>query len=78
MIVLRPSRFSSPSVLTDVGAALPRRLIAHLITDRIPEILGDVELVGRVPDARRRHLHRAILLVEDSRPLDGDLRRRSS
>ena len=31
------------------------------------------ELVGRVPGGRRRHLHRAILLVEDSRPLNGDL-----
>ncbi len=44
-----PQQILVPSVLADVGAALPRRLIAHLITDRVPEILGDGELVGRVP-----------------------------
>ena len=68
-----PQQIFVPRVLTEVGAALPRGLIAHLITDRVPEILGDVELVGRVPGGRRRHLHRAILLVLDSRPLNGDL-----
>ena len=58
-------------VLTDVGAAFPRGLIAHLITDRVPEVLGDHQLVGRAPSGRRRHLHRAVFLVDDSRPLDG-------
>ncbi len=42
-----PQQTLVPSVLADVGAALPRGLIAHLITNRIPEVLGDVELVGR-------------------------------
>ena len=37
---------SSPSVLADVGEALPRGSIAHLIIDRVPEILSDGELVG--------------------------------
>jgi hypothetical protein len=60
-------------VLTDVGPALPRRLIAHLIADRIAEIVGDHELVGRVPGDRRGHLHLRIMVVEDSRPLDFDL-----
>ena len=73
MTVLRPSRSSSPAFAADVGAALPRGLIAHLITDRIPEILGDVELVGCVPGGRRGHLDRAVVVVADPRPLDGDL-----
>ena len=68
-----PQQTLVPRVLTEVSAALPRGLIAHLITDRVPEILSDVELAGRVPGARRRHLQRAILLMEDSRPLNGDL-----
>ena len=59
--------------LADVGAAPAGGLIAHLIADRIAEILGDGELVRRVPGGRRRDLHRAIAVVRDPRPLDGDL-----
>jgi hypothetical protein len=60
-------------VLTDFGTTLPCRLIAHLIANRIAEILGDHELVGRVPGDRRGHLHCPIVLVEDSRPFDSHL-----
>ena len=60
-------------VQTDVGATLARGLIAHLVTDRVPKILGDHQLMRRVPGDRRGHYHRAIRLVEDSRPPDGDL-----
>jgi hypothetical protein len=59
--------------LADVGAAFPRRLIAHLITDRIAEILSDRELVGRLPSSRRRYLHRTIVMVANPRPLDSHL-----
>ena len=62
-----------PGVLTDLGPTLPRRLIGHLIADRVAKILGDHQLMRRVPGDRRGHLHRAILLVEDPRPLDFDL-----
>ena len=67
-----PEQILVPSVLADVGAALPRGSIAHLITDRVPEILGDGELVGCVPGGRRRYLDRAILVVADPQPLNGD------
>jgi len=68
-----PEQILVPSVLADVGAALPRGSIAHLITDRVPEILGDGELVGCVPGGRRRYLDRAVVIVTDPRPLNGDL-----
>jgi len=48
-------------------------LIAHLITHRVPEILGDGELVGCIPHGRRRYLDRAVVVVADPRPLNGDL-----
>ena len=47
-----PQQALVPSVLADVGAAVSRGSIAHLITDRSPEILGDGQLVGCVPDGR--------------------------
>lgn len=56
----------------DVDAALPRGLIAHLIADRIAEILSDGELVGRIPGGRGWDLHRVIAVVTDPGPLDGD------
>jgi hypothetical protein len=62
-----------PRILTHVGAALARGGIDHLITDRVPEILGDHQLVGCISGDHRGHLHRAIRLVADARPLDGDL-----
>src|SRR5208283_5045086 len=68
-----PQQTLVPSVLADVGEALSRGSIAHLITDRVPEILGDGELVGCVPDGRRRDLNRAVVIVADPRPLNGDL-----
>ena len=68
-----PQQIPVPSVLADVGAALPRGSIAHLIIDRVPEILGDGELVGCVPGGRRRYLQRAVVIVADPRPLNGDL-----
>ena len=68
-----PQQILVLSVLADVGAALPRRLIAHLITDRVPEILGDGELVRCVPVGHRRDLDRAVVIVADPRPLNGDL-----
>ena len=73
MTVLRPSRFSSPAYWQTSARLFARGLIAHLITDRVPEILGDGELVGRVPGGRRRYLDRAVVIVADPRPLDGDL-----
>jgi len=48
-------------------------VIAHLITHRFPEILGDGELVGCIPHGRRRDLDRAVVVVADPRPLNGDL-----
>src|SRR3954454_4056952 len=68
-----PEQLLVPSVSADVGEALPRGSIAHLITDGIAEILGDVELVGSVPSGRRRDLHRLVEIVADPRPLNGDL-----
>ena len=62
-----------PGVLADVGVALPRGLVAHLITHRIAEIPGDGELVGCVPRGGRRDLDRAIAVVANPGPLDGDL-----
>ncbi|HMB08741.1 MAG TPA: hypothetical protein VKP69_34055 [Isosphaeraceae bacterium] len=59
-------------VLADVGAASPGGLITHLITDRVAEMLGDGELMGRPPGTRRRDLHRAIMVVTDSGPWDGN------
>ena len=47
--------------------------MAHLVADRVAEIAGDHELVRGVPGPSRGHFDRAILLVEDSRALDGDL-----
>jgi hypothetical protein len=58
---------------TDLDMALPRRLIAHLIADRVAKIPGDHELVRRLPGDRRGHLDRPIMLVEDARPPDGEL-----
>ena len=49
MTVLRPSRSSSPALRQDLGTALARGSIAELITDRIPEVPGDVQLVGCLP-----------------------------
>ena len=68
-----PQQILVPSVLADVGPRLPRGLIAHLITDGVAEVLVDVELEGRVPGDRRGYLHRAVVIVADSRPLNGDL-----
>ena len=68
-----PQQIPVPSVLADVGEALPRGSIAHLIIDRVPEILGDGELVGCVPGGRRRYLQRAVVIVADPRQLNGDL-----
>ena len=68
-----PQQILVPSVLADVGAALPHQLIAHLVTDRVSEILGDGELVRCVPGGRRRCLDRAVVIVADPRPLNGDL-----
>ena len=68
-----PEQVRLTGVFTDLLEAPARGVLAHLITDRVAAILGDMELVGRVPGARRRHLHRAILLVLDSRPPNGDL-----
>src|SRR4051812_44066928 len=59
--------------LADVGAAPGRGLIAHLITDRVAKVSGDGELVRRAPGGRRGDLHRAIVMVADPRPSDGDL-----
>ena len=61
-----------PSGLANVGATRSRGSIAHLITDRVPEILGDGQLVGGVPDRRRWYFDRAVLVVADPRPLNGD------
>ena len=72
MIVLRPSRFSSPACW-QMSVRLPRGLIAHPITDRVAEVPGDVELVGRVPGGCRGNLHRVIVIVADSRPPNGNL-----
>ena len=41
--------------------------------DRVREILSNHQLVGCVPGDRRRHLHRALFFVADSRPPNGDL-----
>ena len=68
-----PEQVRLTGVFTDLLEARARGVLAHLITDRVAEILGDMELVGRVPGARRRHLRRAIRLVLDPRPPDGDL-----
>ena len=56
-----------------MSASLPRGLIAHPITDRVAEVPGDVELVGRVPGGCRGNLHRVIVIVADSRPPNGNL-----
>jgi hypothetical protein len=68
-----PEQVLVPGVLADVGAASPGGLIAHLITDRVAEVLGDRELVGRAPRGRGGDLHRAVASVTDPGPLDGDL-----
>jgi hypothetical protein len=68
-----PQQILVPCVVADVGARLPCGLIAHPITDGVAEVLGDVELVRRVPGDRRGYLDRAVLIVADSRPLNGDL-----
>ncbi len=65
MIVLH-QQIRVPCVLADVGARLARGLIAHLITNRVAEVPGDVELVGRVPGGCRGNLHRVIVIVADS------------
>src|SRR5208337_4235456 len=60
-------------VVLSEKSPLSRGSIAHLITDRVPEILGDGQLVGCVPDGRRGDLNRAVVIVADPRPLNGDL-----
>ena len=67
-----PSSFSSPAYW-QISAHLPRGLIPHLITNVVAEILSDVELVRCVPGDCRRYLHRAVVLVADSRPPNGDI-----
>src|SRR5208337_3772296 len=67
-----PQQTLVPSGLANVGATRSRGSIAHLITDRVPEILGDGQLVGCVPDGRRWYFDRAVLVVADPRPLHGD------
>ena len=64
-------RLSSPAYWQTSGT-LSRGSIADLITDRVPEILGDGQLVGCVPDGRRWYFDRAVLVVADPRPLNGD------
>ena len=68
-----PQQVLVPGVPADIGTALPRGSIAHLIADRVPEILGDRELMGGAPGGRRGDLDRAVEVVADPRPLDGDL-----
>ena len=67
-----PQQVLITGVLADIGAALPRGVLAHLITDRVAQVLGDGQLMGRVPGGRRRDLHRVIAVVTDSGPWDGD------
>src|SRR5271166_6683894 len=67
-----PQQIRVPSVLANVGAAFPRGSIAHLITDRVPEILGDGELMGCVPNGCRWYFDRAVMVVADPQPLNGD------
>ncbi len=57
----------------DVGTTLPCGLVAHLITDRVAEILRNCQLMWRVPGGRRRDLDRAVAFVADPGACDGDL-----
>ena len=68
-----PQQVLIPGVAADLGTALARGSIAELITDRIPEVPGDVQLVGCLPGPGRGDLDGAVVLVADPRPLDGDL-----
>jgi hypothetical protein len=68
-----PQHVLVPGGLADVGTAPGRGLIAHLITDRVAKVPGDGELVRRAPGGRRGDLHRAVVIVADPRPSDGDL-----
>src|SRR5262249_56503152 len=67
-----PEQILIPCVLADIGAALPRGLIAHLITDGVAEIARDGELVRRAPRRCRRDLCRPVVSVTDPAALDGD------
>src|SRR5208337_76757 len=68
-----PQQVLIPGVAADLGTALARGSIAELITDRIPEVPGDVQLVGCLPGPGRGDLDGVVVLVADPRPLDGDL-----
>jgi hypothetical protein len=68
-----PQQVLIPGVAADLGTARARGSIAELITDRIPEVPGDVQLVGCLPGPGRGDLDGAVVLVADPRPLDGDL-----
>ena len=60
-----------PGILADVGTALAGGVLAHLIADRIAQVRGDRQVVGRVPGPRGRDRHRAIVVVTDAGPWDG-------
>jgi hypothetical protein len=47
-------------------------LITHPIADRIAQVAGDGELVGRLPGARRWGLDPTIAVVRDPGSFDGD------
>ena len=62
-----PQQVFIPGVAADLGTALARGSIAELITDRISEVPGDVQLVLCLAGPGRGYLDVAVVLVADPR-----------